>query len=195
MLKTILDVIITLLSMLNGVPKRSHPAPPMPERKPPLAGDRETYDHVLDKKSERELQGVDHRLVETTRLAVTLCSVKFGVHDGIRTAREQNTYFRRGTSQIDGYKRRGNHQLGRAVDLVPLIGGRYKWDWDRIFVIAEAMREAATSLGYRVRWGGNWQELTGTTQSPRTLRDNYIRRRRKQGRKAFTDGPHFEILD
>ncbi|MEM9735387.1 MAG: M15 family peptidase, partial [Pseudomonadota bacterium] len=91
-----------------------------------------------------ELRGVHPDLTAVCEKAIAITTVDFGVFDGLRTAADQNRLFRRGASQIDGYQRKGRHQqqstgYGHAVDLVPWIGGRFVWDWDAIYEIAEAV--------------------------------------------------------
>ena len=152
-------------------------------------------------KSERELQGVHPALVAVTRLALTLSTQDFGVFDGIRTAQEQNSLFRRKASQRDGYNRKSEHQVqdtgyGHAVDLVPWHGGRYVWDWDMIYPIAEAMTEASKALDVSIRWGGCWGDtaIKDLTGAPENWVQEYVRRKQKAGQRAFNDGPHYELL-
>lgn len=154
---------------------------------------------AFGKQSERELVGVHPRLVQVVRKALTFSEVDFSVHDGLRTRDEQAEYVRRGVShtlhsrhlkQKDGY--------GRAVDLVPYINGRLRWEWDPIFVMATAMRRAARMLliDDGIKWGGDWKLLSlrrGVSMLHR--QEDYVRECLDQGRRPFSDGPHFQLED
>lgn len=137
--------------------------------------------------------------------AITVTPVDFSVHDGIRTFAEQKEYVRTGVSKtmrsyhIPNIPR--SHGLttmyGQAVDLVPYINGKLRWEWEAIFQVVGAMHEklGVIGSGNRVRWGGVW-DRTLDQLDPNDLageRDRYIERRRQAGRKAFTDGPHLQI--
>lgn len=148
--------------------------------------------------SKRELAGVFPDLVEAVQLALELTPVDFGVHDGIRTRAEQLEYVRSGVSttmnskhlvQPDGY--------GHAVDLVPYINGRLRWEWQPIFLIAEAMHEAVNLIGVRVRWGACWDRCFNDLD--RTNLEGevgaYRQRRLTEGARVFLDGPHYETLE
>lgn len=148
----------------------------------------------LGKKSNRELRGVHPMLVHVVEKAIAITPVDFSVHDGNRTKAEQKLYVGLDVSktmeskhlpQADGW--------GHAVDLVPYINGRLRWEWPPIFEIAGAMRIAAEEEGVRLRWGGCWRELTGTDDSPEKMWLDYHDRCRVAGRKPFADGPHFEL--
>jgi len=87
------------------------------------------------------------------------------------------------------------HVTGHAVDLVPYINGKPRWEWPPIYLIADAMRMGAQELEIPLRWGGAWDaDFTNSTESPADLAANYVSRRGKQGLSAFIDGPHFELL-
>lgn len=59
----------------------------------------------------------------------------------------------------------------------------------RIFV------KAAKELNVKIRWGGAWCVLNNTTKDTSDLVADYVIERRKQGKKAFNDGPHFELYN
>ena len=155
--------------------------------------------YVLGPKSLAELKGVHPRLVQCVRLAIDRSVVDFGVHDGLRTAKEQREYVRTGTSttmnsmhlvQADGY--------GHAVDLVPYINGKLRWEWEPIYRIAAAMCSAAKELRLPLRWGGVWdrkfpQDFQGSVGDMRYQVEQYVARRKAAGKRAFIDGPHFEL--
>lgn len=67
------------------------------------------------------------------------------------------------------------------------------WAWAHFYPIAEAVRLAAKETGVRVRWGGCWQTLNDTDKPAEVLVADYVAARRAEGKKAFIDGPHFEL--
>lgn len=144
----------------------------------------------LGSKSQNELKGVHPDLVKVVERAIQLTAQDFTVHDGNRTLAEQKKYVASGVSQtLDS-----RHLNGRAVDLVPYINGKLRWEWDPIYKIADAMRTAAKELNVPLRWGGAWDiDFTNSTDSTEDLVADYVDRRRSAGRKAFIDGPHFEL--
>ena len=148
-------------------------------------------DFKLGAASLKELKGVHKDLVAVVKRAIELTVQDFSVHDGNRTLAEQKKYLASGTSQtLDS-----RHLNGHAVDLVPYINGKLRWEWEPIYKIAEAVRQAAKELNVPIRWGGAWDiDFTESTGSPEDLTAEYVARRRKKGvKKVFIDGPHFEL--
>jgi len=154
---------------------------------------------ALGAKSMRELAGVEPRMVRVVQRAIVLSTQDFTVFDGLRTTQDQQRMVASGASetmdskhlpQPDGY--------GHAVDLVPWINGKPRWEWGPIFHIASAMHTAAREMGLPLRWGGVWDRpflaLDGTPQGLAAAVEAYVARRRKLGKKrVFIDGPHYEI--
>ena len=57
------------------------------------------------------------------------------------------------------------------------------------------MRKAAKEQGLKLRWGGCWDvDFTNSTASPENLVSQYVASRKKIGKNAFIDAPHFEVL-
>lgn len=140
--------------------------------------------------SERELIGVKPQLVTVTREALILSTQDFSVHDGLRTKAEQAKLVAAGASQTMDSK----HLTGDAVDLVPYINGKLRWEWAPIYLIAEAVRIAAKKHSVNITWGGAWDvNLTTSTGPVERLVEDYVARRKAMGKKAFIDGPHFEL--
>ena len=145
---------------------------------------------TLGKSSLKELQGVHSDLIAIVTRAIEISAQDFAVHDGIRTLAEQQRLVASGASQtLDS-----RHITGHAVDLVPFVNGKLRWEWEPIYVIADAVRIAANELGTPLRWGGAWDvAFTSSTESPEDLVSGYVTRRRNLGLRAFIDGPHYEL--
>lgn len=144
----------------------------------------------LGAQSLKELKGVHADLVAVVKRAIQITAQDFAVHDGIRTIAEQQQLVAAGASQT----MESRHITGHAVDLVPYVNGKLRWEWPPIYVIADAVRAAAKELGTPIRWGGAWDvEFTTSTESPEDLVAGYVSRRKKAGLRAFVDGPHFEL--
>ncbi|HCH5916165.1 TPA: M15 family metallopeptidase [Vibrio parahaemolyticus] len=144
----------------------------------------------LGKKSLKELQGVHPDLVIVVKRAIELTVQDFSVHDGIRTIEEQKEMVNRGAAKTLNSR----HITGHAVDLVPYIGGKLRWEWEPIYHIADAVRAAALEQGVTIRWGGVWDRiLTDHGDYPEDLVADYVSRRKAAGKRAFIDGVHFEL--
>jgi peptidoglycan L-alanyl-D-glutamate endopeptidase CwlK len=155
--------------------------------------------YALGKGSLTELIGVHPDLQKVVHRAIQITPQDFAVHDGLRTETEQRELVARGASQtMNSMHRKQGDGYGHAVDLVPYINGKLRWEWDPIYAIAAAVKQAARELGVAVRWGGCWQDMaTIPGDSPAAMRkavEEYGARRRAAGKKAFTDGPHFEAI-
>lgn len=145
----------------------------------------------LGKKSQKELEGVHPDLVAIVERAIEITEQDFAVHDGIRTVPEQRRLVAKGASKTMNSR----HLTGHAVDLVPYVNGRLRWEWDLIYPIADAMRQAANEKGVRIRWGGAWDRvLTDFSLEPSEMVSDYVARRKAKGKSAFIDGPHFELV-
>ena len=154
--------------------------------------------YKLGSRSRSELQGVHPKLVSVVEKAISISEQDFTVFDGMRTAADQRALYNRGSSQIDGYRRTGKHQkqtdgYGHAVDLVPWINGRAVWDWDAIYVIADSVVSAARDFNVDLRWGGCWCHVNNLKGAPENWVASYVKRKRSQGKRAFNDGPHWEL--
>lgn len=144
----------------------------------------------LGKGSLKELAGVHPDLVAVVKRAIELTVQDFSVHDGIRTLEEQKKLVAAGASQT----LESRHITGHAVDLVPYINGKLRWEMSPLYRIADAVRTAARELGITIRWGGAWDvDFTNSSDSPEDLVAGYVARRKERGLRAFIDGPHFEL--
>jgi len=146
--------------------------------------------YILGQKSLAELEGVHSDLVKVVKRAIEITPQDFSVHDGIRTLDEQKELVKSGASKT----LKSRHITGHAVDLVPYINGKLRWEWEPIYQIAEAVRTAAEELQVNIRWGGAWDVLLTSVDEPtEDIVSGYVERKRSEGKKAFIDGPHYEL--
>lgn len=151
--------------------------------------------YKLGRHSLKELSNVHPDLVRVVKRAIAITEQDFTVHDGGRTIEEQREYVRRGVSQT----MKSNHLVqedgyGHAVDLVPYINRRLRWELEACYAIALAMRQAAKELKVQLRWGGCWRRLDTSDLDPALMVKEYISKRRRQGRRPFVDAPHYELV-
>lgn len=145
--------------------------------------------YSLSLKSRTRLQGVNPHLVAVVNRAIQLTKQDFLVLEGIRTKQTQAEYVRRGSSRtMDSY-----HLTGHAVDLVPWVNGAISWEWKHFFPIAVAMKQAAKELNVKLEWGGAWGLDMQQYADPEQATANYVAGRKKLGKTAFIDGPHFQV--
>ena len=145
----------------------------------------------LSANSMDKLKGVNPELVKVVKRAIQISKQDFAVNEGLRTTERQRQLVKSGASQTMNSR----HIGGFAVDLVPIVNGKVSWDWRYFYAIAEAVQAAANELGINVRWGGCWEVINNKSGTAKSWVDNYGAERQKLGKKAFTDGPHFELPD
>lgn len=136
-----------------------------------------------------KLKGINPALVKVVKRAIQISKQDFAVNEGLRTVERQRQLVRSGASQTMNSR----HIGGFAVDLVPVVDGKVSWDWRYFYAIAEAMQQAAKELHVDLRWGGCWEVINNKSGTAKSWVDSYGAARRKLGKKAFTDGPHFEL--
>lgn len=147
----------------------------------------------LGQKSEANLAGVHPALVAVVRRAILITEIDFAVHDGLRTMEEQRRLVATGASRtLDSY-----HLTGDAVDLVPYVGGKLRWEHALCNEVARAMHEAAGQEGVRLIWGRVWDSelFELDPEDFEGERDLYVQRyQRIHGKKKWPldDGPHFQ---
>lgn len=144
----------------------------------------------LSKKSLTNLVGVKEPLVKVVQRAIELTSIDFVVIEGLRTVKRQQELVNQGASQTMNSK----HITGNAVDLAAWLG-TVRWELPLYFKLADAMQQAAIELDVGIKWGGAWSVpdvrlYRGTMEQ---AHNEYVALRRSEGRKAFIDGPHWEL--
>lgn len=147
---------------------------------------------TLSQRSIAKLDGVDDRLVDVVCRAIEITTVDFAVIDGLRTPEKQLEYFNKGASHI---KTGGTHVVGKAVDLMAYIDDRASWEIKLYDNIADAMKQAAIEKNVPLRWGAAWNipDIRLWRGTMEEAMNYYVDERRKQGKRPFIDGPHFEI--
>jgi peptidoglycan L-alanyl-D-glutamate endopeptidase CwlK len=136
--------------------------------------------------------------------AIALTSQDFSVHDGIRTAAEQKVLFNSGASKTMNSKHlRQADGFGAAVDLVPYVNGKLRWEWPLIYPIAAAMALCARDQGVNLRWGGAWdRSMSSFLGNTTCVVEAAVKMEREVAAYIvrhpgpdFIDGPHYELLD
>lgn len=107
------------------------------------------------------MAGINPRLIGTIHLALKNSNIDFGIppHGGIRSEEEQNLLFHNGKSLCDGYIKKSKHQTGDAVDVYAFVNGKASWDEAHLTEIACVIKKAAVELGYKIKWGGDWENF------------------------------------
>jgi peptidoglycan L-alanyl-D-glutamate endopeptidase CwlK len=146
---------------------------------------------ILSKRSLDRLLGVDSRLVSVVERAIQLTTVDFGVTEGLRSKETQEQYVKSGKSQTMASK----HLTGHAVDLVAYIDGQVSWELNLYDDIADAMKAAAIEYNIPIRWGAAWNipDIRKWQGSMASAMLYYIDERRRENKRPFIDGPHFEM--
>ena len=152
--------------------------------------------YKLSGRSLNKLEGVHPVLVDTVKRAIEVSKVDFGVIYGVRSLAEQKRLYEAKRSQTmkskhlvqeDGYS--------YAVDLMAYDGSDPSWDIVMYDDIADAMKTAALETGAKICWGAAWHidniaEWDGTMEAAMNA---YVDLRRRQHRRPFIDGPHFQL--
>ncbi|HEY1224770.1 MAG TPA: M15 family metallopeptidase [Brevundimonas sp.] len=146
-------------------------------------------------RSRAELKGVHPDLIAVVERALVLTTQDFCVHDGVRTPEQQKALVHAGASKtLNSRHLIRSDGFGHAVDLVPWIGGKPRWDWTPIYRVAEAVRRAGVERGVRLTWGGVWDRLLADLPETATGLEAAVRAYtvRHPG-PDFIDGPHYEL--
>ncbi len=151
----------------------------------------------LGKGSIKNLEGVHPDLSWVVQYAITITAQDFAVTDGVRTKEEQAENVRTGVSQT----MKSKHLIqpsgfGHAVDLVPWINGKARWELLPCYKVMEALRRASWARECLLRWGGAWVPLYNETPlpAPEGLVAAYSLRKRTLGKPAFIDAAHYEMV-
>lgn len=85
------------------------------------------------------------------------------ITDTVRTAEEQQVYFKRGTSKIDGINKISEHQKGNAFDIVPYpsLWNATSREWITLYnalMIALHEFNKTEEKPLKLSWGGLWND-------------------------------------
>ena len=146
----------------------------------------------LSQRSLDKLEGVHPDMVKCVTSAIEWSKVDFGVICGMRTEAEQKELVAKGASQT----MRSKHLEGLAVDLMAYVGSRASWELNLYDDIADAMAKAAKTHNVAIKWGAAWSigNIAQWNSSMEGAMNSYIDLRRREGRRPFIDGPHFELI-
>lgn len=125
----------------------------------------------LSNRSLERMAGVNPKLQEIAKRAIEITPIDFGIpkFGGLRNEGDQLYLYQSGKSKADGVNKKSYHQSGNALDVFAYVNGKASWNELHLALIAAAMLQAASELGYALEWGGLW--------------------------KSFKDYPHFQIQD
>jgi len=114
--------------------------------------------YLFGSKSELNLSTCDFALQNTARQALALGLMDFMIIEGYRTNEKQHEYFIEGKSKVDAGNPKAMHNKkpAMAFDAVPYINGSLSWNKLHCCVLAGIILAVAIKLGYKIRWGGNW---------------------------------------
>ena len=157
--------------------------------KPKLEVEEKPVGFKFSKRSKDRLEGVHEDLVAVCEQALAHSKVDFGITEGLRTIERQEKL----VAQKKSKTMRSRHLTGHAIDIVCYVDGKVSWDMKYYIQAAEAFHKAAEELKVEVKWGCAWLAPLNDYKSAKIAREQYIRERKRQGRKPFQDGPHFEL--
>lgn len=145
--------------------------------------------YQLGTRSKEFLAYVHKDIRAVVEKAIEITPIDFTVTAGKRTLSEQKEMVAKGVSQT----LKSRHIDGTAVDLAPIVDGKISFDWQYFFPLAQAMKDAANELGIKIRWGGCWDFINDKEGKPEDWVEAYKNYRKSLGKKAFLDGPHFDL--
>jgi peptidoglycan L-alanyl-D-glutamate endopeptidase CwlK len=123
---------------------------------------------TLSASSVEKLKAVHPDLVRVVKRAASMSSIDFTVMEGTRSVAQQKLNVAKGVSSTMNSRHiPGKDGLSKAVDLVPIVGGKASWDWAVYNKFAPIVKEAARLENVPLEWGGDW--------------------------KTFKDGPHYQL--
>lgn len=117
----------------------------------------------LTARDESRLVGLHPDLVKVIRRAAAVTDIPFAVIEGMRTIETQRKYVAKGASKT----LKSRHLTGHAIDIAPMIDGKITWAWPVYRNLAPIVKAAASAVGVKVEWGGDW--------------------------RTFQDGPHWQL--
>ncbi|MNT34825.1 hypothetical protein D3C72_1708250 [compost metagenome] len=142
----------------------------------------------LSARSNQRMEGVHPDLCRVAQRAIELTSIDFGVTEGLRSEARQRTLVSAGASKTMDSR----HITGHALDVAAYLGREVRWDFGLYLQIAEAFRAAARELNIPIVWGACWATINRVEDLSEAVA-SYTERKRREGKRALIDGPHFEL--
>ena len=127
---------------------------------------------TFSQKSLSRLETCDERLQNIMFELIQIMDIS--ILEGHRDQARQDQLFHEGKSKLEWPNSKHNSDPSKAIDVAP-----YPIDWtnrERFILMAGAIKGIAHQMGYKIRWGGDWDGDN----------DMYD--------QTFNDLPHFEIL-
>lgn len=144
-------------------------------------------------RSLKNLVGVHPALVQVVTETLAQSPIDFVVLEGVRTVERQAELVASKASQTMASRHlRGSDGFGHAVDLGAWVG-EVRWDMGLYYQIAATVQKVSRYTAIPIRWGGCWVRLDTATKTPAQLVAEYVASRKLANKKAFIDGPHFEL--
>lgn len=126
--------------------------------------------YKFGKVSEDRLASVHTDLVRVVRKALAYGLLDISVVQGRRSKEDQDRAFKEGKSKLKYPQSKHNSDPSDAVDIAPFINGKISWNTQHCLVLAGIVLAAASELGIKVRWGGNW-DRDGEPVTDQTFND------------------------
>ena len=126
--------------------------------------------YKFGKSSEDRLSSVHPDLVRVCRRMLGYGILDATVVQGRRGKEDQDRAFKEGKSKLKYPQSRHNSDPSEAVDIAPFVNGKVSWNTQHCLVLAGLMLAAASELGVKVRWGGNW-DRDGEPVTDQTFND------------------------
>jgi peptidoglycan L-alanyl-D-glutamate endopeptidase CwlK len=154
---------------------------------------------------QERLQGVHADLCRVVTYAAQLLEEDSALHvrvqEGRRSRERQVELVKVGSSLTMDSRHVPVNGVSYAVDLLPaadldhdgIVELAELYDWLTIYRVADAMARAARALRIAVVWGGCWDRQISTIYDAEQEHAAYVLRRKAAGRRAFSDGPHYEL--
>lgn len=120
----------------------------------------------------KKLEGVDKRLVEVLKEAISISPIDFTITEGLRTLERQKELVREGKSKT----LKSKHLDGLAVDVCACVRGRVSYNEKDAIFLAGFILAVARTKGLNVRVGAIWNHTS--------LQEN-----------SFIDAFHIEIIN
>ena len=116
--------------------------------------------YTFSAKSREHLLNARGGLRSVMNLALGRGVIDFAIIESIRDQGEQNRLYALDRSKVQWPDSKQNvrdpDELCRALDAVPFVDGKVSWNHLHCCVLAGVILSAASAVGVRVRWGGDW---------------------------------------